>query len=283
MFKQTQIHAQFSILEIQSNKLYKMRYNLLEAKRKGSDTIVTYGGAFSNHIAATAAFGKEQGFKTVGIIRGDELGNDLEKTLATNPTLRLAAQNGMHFEFVSREMYRNKHNKNFLQRFGNSFGNYYEIPEGGTNALAVKGCQEILNQQTKKFDIICVPVGTGGTISGIINTAERYQKIIGFPALKGDFLENEIATYTNNQSAWFLQLDYHFGGFAKVTDDLITFINAFKQQYKVLLDPIYNAKMVFGIQDLFSKGYFNDKKVLAIHTGGIQGIQGINQQLLKKK
>jgi len=282
MYKLTQINKQFSIVEIQSNKLFKMRYNLLEAKKQACKTVVTFGGAFSNHIAATATFGKQQGFNTIGIIRGQELGVDLAKTLKSNPTLQKAAQKGMHFEFVTREVYKTKHHKDFMQRFGDSYKKHYIIPEGGTNTLAVKGCEEILNKQTASFDTICIPVGTGGTISGIINTAEKHQKVLGFPALKGDFLIPEISKYAKKTNNWELNKEYHFGGFAKVSDELITFINDFNKQHDVMLDPIYNAKMVFGILDLIKKGFLKNQKIVAINTGGLQGIQGVNQRLKKK-
>lgn len=280
MLKLTHINKQFSILEIQSNKYYKLKYNFLQAKKQQCNTLVTFGGAFSNHIAAVAYFGKKQGFTTIGIIRGEELANDLEKILATNVTLRKAHQNGMQFIFVSREMYKNKKQPDFLEQF-NIKENYYVLPEGGTNRLAIKGCEKILNEQTNVFDIVCVPVGTGGTISGIINSAKSHQKIIGYSALKGDFLNDEIKKYTINQDNWSLNTDYHFGGYAKVTDDLITFINEFKTKYDVLLDPIYTAKMVFGIDEQLDKKLKN-KRVLAIHTGGYQGIEAMNLRLKKK-
>ena len=139
--------------------------------------------------------------------------------------------------------------------------------------------KEILNEDTAEFDYICCPVGTGGTISGIINASLPHQKIIGFPALKGDFLRQEITKFVT-KSNWELCHDFHFGGYAKISDELIHFINDFKLKYHVPLDPIYTGKMLFGIQDLRSKGYFEkDAKILAIHTGGLQGISGMNQKL----
>jgi len=156
------------------------------------------------------------------------------------------------------------------------------IPEGGTNELAVKGCEEIFIEEDKTFDIICCPVGTGGTISGLINASEPHQKILGFPALKGDFLQKEIGKFTA-KSNWELVTDYHFGGYAKINSTLVEFINRFKQEYNIPLDPIYTGKMMFGIFDLIKKGYFKKgAKILAIHTGCLQGIDVMNIKLKQK-
>ncbi|MEY8848053.1 1-aminocyclopropane-1-carboxylate deaminase/D-cysteine desulfhydrase [Psychroserpens sp. XS_ASV72] len=260
---------------ISGNKLRKLKYNVLEAKKQKKETLLTFGGAYSNHIAAVAYAGKEYGFKTVGVIRGEELADSISQ----NPTLTFAQNCGMEFKFVSREQYRNKNNPLFLNQLKEAFHNIYVLPEGGTNALAVKGCEEILEEADAKFDYICCPVGTGGTISGLINSSFKHQKIIGFPALKGDFLNKEITKFAAKTN-WELNLDYHFGGYAKVTDALIAFINTFKLQYNIPLDPIYTGKMMFGICDMIQKGYFDENaKILAVHTGGLQGIAGMNTVL----
>lgn len=264
---------------ISGNKYRKLKYNLFEAKRLKKDTVLTFGGAFSNHIAATAYAGKVSGFNTIGVIRGEELGSKID----TNPTLRFAKENGMKFYFVSREYYREKDSEGFQNDLKNQFGDlFYLIPEGGTNDLAVKGCEEILNEGDKQFDIICNCVGTGGTISGLINASEKHQKIMGFPALKGDFLNNEIRKFAKTEN-WGLVNDYHFGGYAKINDELVTFINDFKLEYDIQLDPIYTGKMLFGIFDLIKKGAFKpNTKILTIHSGGLQGISGMNQRLKSK-
>ncbi|MDP2542785.1 1-aminocyclopropane-1-carboxylate deaminase [Tenacibaculum discolor] len=268
---------------VSGNKFRKLKYNIEEAKRQEKDTLLTFGGAFSNHIAATASAGKIAGFKTIGIIRGDELGKDLVKTLSQNETLRNAYENGMQFKFVTRETYRNKTSEEFINELKNEFGNFYLVPEGGTNALAVQGCEEILTNEDEKFDYICCAVGTGGTISGLINSAKKHQKIIGFPALKGDFLVDEIKSFINKNEYWSLQNKYHFGGYGKYTEELIRFINEFKEQTGILLDPIYTGKMLFGILDLVAKDTFpKNSKILVIHTGGLQGIAGVNQKLKNK-
>lgn len=264
---------------ISGNKLRKLKYNLLQAKAENKTTLLTFGGAFSNHIAAVAYAGKEQGFKIIGVIRGDELLDKIEE----NPTLKFAQENGMEFEFVSREDYRNKSEISFIEKLKEKFGDFYLVPEGGTNELAVKGCEEILTAEDAVFNYVCCAVGTGGTISGLINSALPNQKILGFPALKGDFLIDEIRIFAKKDN-WELISDYHFGGYGKINLELIEFINAFFDENKVPLDPIYTGKMFFGVIDLISKKYFPPhSKILLIHTGGLQGIEGMNLKLKQKK
>ena len=276
--REDQIHPLVS-----GNKFRKLKYNLKEALDQKKTTLLTFGGAFSNHILATAIAGKSTGFKTIGIIRGDELGVDLEKTFASNSTLRNASKHGMQFDFVSRETYRNKTSIEFTEILQKKYGDFYCIPEGGTNSLAVKGCEEILTKEDSQFDYICSCVGTGGTISGIINNAKDHQKVLGFTVLKGDFLENEILKYAKKQENWELNNDYHFGGYGKYSDELIHFINRFKSQTDIPLDPIYTGKMMFGVLDMINKKKFpNGSKILIIHSGGIQGIVGFNHRLKSK-
>ena len=252
---------------------------MLQAQSEYQTKILTFGGAFSNHIAATAFAGKENGFKTIGIIRGDELENSFEE----NPTLKFAKDCEMQFEFVSRENYRLKDSEEFLKQVRTKFGDFYFIPEGGTNDLAVKGCEETVNDADSVYHYICVAVGTGGTISGIINNSNSNQKILGFPALKGDFLQKDICKFATKKN-WELILDYHFGGYGKVTEELVSFLNEFYHDYQIPLDPIYTGKLVFGVIDKIKTGYFpENSKILIIHTGGLQGIKGMNQKLKSKK
>jgi 1-aminocyclopropane-1-carboxylate deaminase len=269
--------------DISGNKFRKLKYNLEEAKKLKKKSLLTFGGAFSNHIVATAVAGEIAGFKTFAIIRGEELGLNLTKTLEENATLRKAHESGMKFHFVSREIYRQKSSFGFIEKMKNKWGDFYLIPEGGTNIFGVQGCQEILTNEDKKFDIICCAVGTGGTISGLINASKKHQKIIGFPALKGNFLSEEIKKYTTKKNKWCLQKNYDFGGYAKHNEELIAFINSFKKETDILLDPVYTGKMLFGILDLVKNDSFEENsKILAIHTGGIQGIEGVNQKLKEK-
>jgi 1-aminocyclopropane-1-carboxylate deaminase len=262
---------------ISGNKFRKLKYNIQEARRQNHTTLLTFGGAFSNHIAAVASVGQLYGFKTIGVIRGEELAE------VSNPTLDFAKACGMQLHFVSREAYQQKHDAEFLETLSKKFSNFYLLPEGGTNALAVKGCEEILTEHDAQFDYICCAVGTGGTISGLINSSLPHQKVLGFPALKGDFLREEIAKFAH-KSHWDLVTDYHFGGYAKISSELISFINRFKDDYGIAIDPIYTGKMLFGVFDLIEKGYFpKGSKLLIIHTGGLQGIAGMNAILKQKK
>ncbi|WP_407933343.1 1-aminocyclopropane-1-carboxylate deaminase/D-cysteine desulfhydrase [Galbibacter pacificus] len=263
---------------VSGNKFRKLKYNLLEAQKLEQDTLLTFGGAFSNHIAATAYAGFEKGLKTIGVIRGEEL----ESSVSKNPTLLFAREHGMEFKFISRADYRKKDTSAYINILKEEFGTFYLIPEGGTNTLAVKGCEEILTQDDARFDYICTAVGTGGTISGLINCSQLRQQVLGFPALKGDFLKSEIHKFAHKDN-WKLIADYHFGGYAKINRDLINFINLFKGQTDISLDPVYTGKMMFGIVDLIQKGYFDENtSILAVHTGGLQGIAGMNQYLKQK-
>jgi 1-aminocyclopropane-1-carboxylate deaminase len=264
---------------VSGNKYRKLKYNLQKVQSENYKGILTFGGAFSNHIAATAAAGMVLNIPTVGVIRGEELASKKE----LNSTLNYAKSCGMHLEYVSRSDYKQKNDPAYLKLLLENFKNFYVIPEGGTNGLAIKGCQEILSQEDLTFDIICCAVGTGGTIAGLINSSLPTQKIIGFPALKGGFLNEDICKFAS-QSNWELWDAYHFGGYAKVDSKLITFMNHFKSTYKIPLDPVYTAKMMYGIFDAIQTGRIpKNAKVLAIHTGGLQGVEGMNLKLKQKQ
>lgn len=264
---------------ISGNKFRKLKYNIQEAKKLGHTTWLTFGGAFSNHILAVAGAGAEFGFKTIGIIRGEEL----ERKIAENPTLAKAQELGMQFYFVSRTAYREKEEKAFANHLHERFGNFYLIPEGGTNELAIKGCEEILTDTDKaNFTHVVCAVGTGGTISGLINSSGQNQQIIGFSSLKGAFLSDVIRNFVEKTN-WNINDSYHFGGYGKVNDELIQFLNSFYSQTNIPLDPVYTGKMVFGVLDLIAKAYFpSNSKILMIHTGGLQGIKGMNFALKNK-
>jgi 1-aminocyclopropane-1-carboxylate deaminase/D-cysteine desulfhydrase-like pyridoxal-dependent ACC family enzyme len=268
--------------EISGNKWRKLKYNIQEAKNKKSNTILTFGGAYSNHIAATAAAGKKHGLNTIGVIRGEEIS-------LLNPTLQLASDNGMIFKYVSREEYRNKNTSDFIKLLRQEYGNFYMVPEGGSNTFAVKGCTEIVNNISINFDVICCACGTGGTIAGIIASTEK--QVYGFPALKGGvFLKEEINTLISDYTEkyknvvenrnWDLITDYHLGGYAKVNSDLVSFVQEFNKKHNIPLDLIYTGKMLYGIFDLLNNSEeLNNKTIIAIHTGGIQGNKGFEERL----
>jgi 1-aminocyclopropane-1-carboxylate deaminase len=267
---------------VSGNKFRKLKYNLLKAQNEGFTKILTFGGAYSNHIAATSEACHILGLESIGIIRGQELGEDLQKTLASNPTLNFAYQKNMELVFVTRKDYRLKEHIPYLEDLFKSDPSLYSIPEGGSNTLAIKGCTEILTAEDDNFDIICSSAGTGGTVAGLIEASKPHQHVLGFSALKGDFLQNEISRWTS-KSNWSLQTDFHFGGYAKVNSELIDFINSFQSKYQIQLDPIYTGKMFYGIFELIDSGFFSkNTRILAVHTGGLQGIEGMNRSLKQK-
>lgn len=261
--------------EMSGNKWHKLKYNLAEARNQGKDTILTFGGAYSNHIYAVAAAGRIFNFKTIGIIRGEE-------HLPLNPTLSFAKENGMIFHYLDRTAYRKKNSSEIINYLQNIYGDFYLVPEGGTNELAVKGCSDIVKSIDIPFDYICSPCGTGGTLAGLIYGLNGNQFVLGFAVLKGaSFLienVNNLLEDSGNNSFrnWEINLDYHFGGYAKINSELTDFTDKFTSLTKIPIEPIYTGKMLFGIYDLAANGYFSKgSRIIAIHTGGLQGLKGL--------
>ena len=263
--------------EISGNKYWKMFYNVKKylEKEVSERKIITFGGAFSNHIAAAAALGNEFGIKTLGVIRG----NELEDSWQENPTLFSAHQNGMSFRFVTRETYRYK--EKMMKELQTEFPESLVVPEGGTNENAVEGIQYMLTDETNDFDYICSAVGTGGTVSGLSKFAQPHQKVIGFKAVKDNSLENRIKNLSKKDN--FTLVDASDGGFGKITDENVRFINEFYQYFGIVLEPVYTGKMLRKIFEMIADDYFPaNSKILAFHTGGLQGIVGANEMLKKK-
>lgn len=263
---------------ISGNKFYKLKYNLIEAEKLGYKTLLTFGGAYSNHTHATAAAGKKYGFKTIGVIRGEE-------HLPLNPTLNFAKENGMILEYIDRKSYRNKYDKYIVDEFKNKFEDFYLIPEGGSNHLAIKGCAEIIPSITTDFNFICSACGTGGTLAGLVLGLDSKSFALGFSVLKGgEFLYKNIRTllsyYQKDKLNNFqINLDYHFGGYAKTNNKLNKFCNSFEEQHNIPIEPIYTGKMFYGIYDLIKNNFFPlNSTIVAIHTGGLQGLQGLKQR-----
>jgi 1-aminocyclopropane-1-carboxylate deaminase/D-cysteine desulfhydrase-like pyridoxal-dependent ACC family enzyme len=257
---------------VSGNKWWKLKYNLMEAKRTGHNTLLTFGGAFSNHIYATAAAAKELNFESIGIIRGEEV-------LPLNSTLAFAKDCGMNLSFTSRESYKKKNEELFVEKLKEKFGDFYLIPEGGSNSFAVKGCSEFAREKLSliDFDYLCLPVGTGGTMAGIVQGLNGEKEVIGFSVLKnGDFLNEEVRilqrAYSNKvYHNWTIQTDFHFGGYAKQTPELSQFIMRMKHVFDLPLDPIYTSKMVTGVFALLEKNYFpKGSTILLLHTGGLR-------------
>ena len=253
--------------QISGNKFFKLKYNLLAAQQQGFSQVLTFGGAFSNHIAATAFAAQHFGFQSIGMIRGEELASQ-----QFNPTLQAAHDLGMQLNFVSRSEYRLRHQVEYLQQLQQQYPQAFIIPEGGSNALAIQGTQEILSpDDLENYDVICCAVGTGGTLAGIIESSSEQQHVLGFSALKGDFLKHDIQQWTD-KSNWSLTDAYCCGGYAKITPKLLQFMQQFEQQHHIPLEQVYTAKMMMGLLDLIQHHHFSaHTRILVIHTGGLQG------------
>lgn len=249
--------------EISGNKWFKLKYNIEQALNENKTGLLSFGGAYSNHLHALAFAGKEFSLETAGIIRGEKVMND---------TLYDCERWGMKLHFISRNDYRQKYDTDFLNQIRARFPGYFIIPEGGNNDAGIKGCAEILNYVAlNQYDVIACAVGTGATFTGMLQSALPQQKLLGFTAIKnGGYLSEEIGRHTRKTN-WKLITDYHFGGFAKSDHTLLRFMQQFKHDNDVELDFIYTAKMMSGIFDLTEKGSFRNCRLLTIHTGGLQG------------
>ncbi|VAW49924.1 pyridoxal phosphate-dependent deaminase, putative [hydrothermal vent metagenome] len=267
---------------IQGNKWHKLKFNIQEALIQHKTTLLTFGGAYSNHIAATAVAAQEAGLTSIGIIRGEELSKKPEKW---SHTLKEAAKNGMVFLFISRSEYRNKSTNNALKQLETRFPDAYIIPEGGSNSLAVKGFQPLMQQieeQCPDWTHLFSAVGTGATLAGIVKYASVKSKhlnhpriILGVPVLKqGDYLRPQIKEWIAEPhvNSWQLLTDYHCGGYAKTPDDLLQQKATFEQAFGIPLDPIYTAKMMYAFYDQLKQNKIKPgSKVILLHTGGLQG------------
>lgn len=251
---------------VSGNKWWKLKYNLMEAVQNNGDTVLTFGGAYSNHIYATAAACNELRIKSIGVIRGEEV-------RPLNSTLASADRCGMKFHFVSRADYRRKNEPAFLSLLEEKFGRCFIIQEGGTNDLAVRGTEELGNELNKiEFDYLCLPVGTGGTIAGIIKALDGKRKIIGIPVLKdGRFLKDGIQKFLPREiNNWELMVDYHHGGYAKTTPHLDAFIQDLRH-YDLETEHVYSGKLLWAVTDLIKNGFFKKgSTVLVLHTGGLR-------------
>jgi 1-aminocyclopropane-1-carboxylate deaminase len=261
--------------DIVGNKLRKLKYNILAAKQKNKAVILSFGGAYSNHILALSAAGKIFNIPTIGVIRGEELQN-----AALNPVLSKAKANGMRLSFITREQYKRKNESAFIENLHNTLGDFYLIPEGGSNELGVKGAAEILEGLEDQYDVIVCATGTGGTLAGLIQGAHDYglqpNLVAGISVLKENspvradiikLLPQDVCQHVD----WLINTDYHFGGYAKTNQLLLDFIRWFKTTHGIDLDYIYTGKMMFGIYNLIQSGSFTDGcRILAIHTGGTQ-------------
>jgi 1-aminocyclopropane-1-carboxylate deaminase len=264
--------------DLPGNKARKLKYNLQAAKAEGYTRLLTFGGAYSNHLAAVATAGRLYGFATVGLVRGEE-------HLPLNPTLARCVADGMQLHYLDRATYRRRADPGFLAEVQQQFGPAYLLPEGGTNVLALLGVAELIGElrQHTEFDAVAVAAGTGGTLAGLalgLAEAGYPARAVGVAALKGaDFLQNDIDTLLaaagGPASSYELHTGYHFGGYAKLPPELRLFIQQFEADYGVLLDPIYTGKLLAGVLDLIALGHFAPgSTVVVVHTGGLQAWAG---------
>ncbi|MBL4680951.1 MAG: pyridoxal-phosphate dependent enzyme [Pseudomonadales bacterium] len=293
-FGQTTVSL-FEIDKPGGNKYYKLKYNLVAAKQAGLKTLLSFGGAWSNHLHALAQLGSEEGFRTIGVIRG-------EKPKCLSAMLEDVQKVGMQLVFVTRQKYREKESPEFMRWLKNQFGEFYLLPEGGTNDLAVAGCTEIITSfESEDYDLICIPVGTGGTLAGIAKSLRPPQSVLGFSVLKGaknldekvaalleadteqsdikqpDLAQTDLETdlVETAQQNWSINHQFHCGGYAKCPDYLKEFVLHLESEYEIRLDPVYTGKMLYGIHRLLEDGGLHaDLKIIAIHTGGLQGRRG---------
>ena len=272
---------------ISGNKWRKLKWNIEKAKDNKKSKLLTFGGAFSNHIAATAFACKAAGLQSIGVIRG-------EKVEPLNATLTKAQADGMRLHFISREAYKLKKDDDFILGLRNQFGNFHLVPEGGANYYGVMGCMEIAKEFDVQPNFFATSAGTGTTASGLLLSATQHQKVMVFSGLKGgEFLKDDIkhlinyTTYNADDTRETLKhldliTDYHFGGFAKITPELVEFANAFYRQFQIPLDLIYTSKLFYGLFDLIRKNQFKPhSKIVALHTGGLQGNNGFSGQMKK--
>jgi 1-aminocyclopropane-1-carboxylate deaminase len=253
--------------DLPGNKWRKLKHNLAAAASAGHRELLTFGGAYSNHIRATAAAGRHFGLGTVGVIRG-------EPHDPLNWSLRYAAGQGMRLRYLDRATYRRKQSAEVIGGLRAEFGDFYLLPEGGSNALAVLGCAELPAEITEDFDVICCPCGTGGTLAGIAAGLAGKQTALGFSVLRGGgFLDGEVerlqrAAYGSRRGDWRVAIGYHFGGYAKKTEALVEFAGRFKERHGMGLDLVYTGKMMFGVYSMVEAGVLGrGARVVAVITG----------------
>jgi 1-aminocyclopropane-1-carboxylate deaminase len=271
---------------VSGNKWRKLKYNVEKAQHQKSKGILTFGGAFSNHLIATAEACQIHGLKSVGIVRGDEL------TKESNDTLSMCAEYGMDLRFVSRSDYKKRNENDYLYQLRDQFSQFYIVPEGGANFYGAIGCQEILQETPNNFDRVYLAGGTGTTAVGVLSGVPENTKVHLVSALKGDFLADEVlkglqklfyneAESVSSYKQLVLSTDHHFGGYGKVNQELLDFINDFYKQTEIPLDPIYTGKAMYALMQDYKDGMISqDETCLFIHTGGLQGAKKWRNELL---
>lgn len=271
--REDQIHQYIS-----GNKFRKLKYNIIEAKNSNYDRIVSFGGAFSNHIHALSFSCKLHKIPLHLIIRGE---------YHDNPTLAFVREMGASLEFVDRTTYRLRNDVHYREMLSDRFPNSFLIPEGGSNNNALLGIKEMMQEIHEQLNYqkinFCVSYGSGGTSIGMMKAMRAQDTLHIFPALKMPNFETEFKRKCDHLKVapknYFLHDGFHFGGYAKHTDELINYINNFKRKYQISLDPIYTGKLLFGVQNLLENEIINSKDpIIIIHSGGLQAIAGFNKR-----
>ena len=253
---------------IPGNKWRKLVPSFREAAAGHHDTVLTFGGAFSNHIYAVANAAELAGLRSIGLIRGEE-------HLPLNPVLEQAQRVGMELHYIDRDTYRRKDTPAFLATLPERFGAPFVIPEGGSSPAGVRGVADVVGEIDRPFDVICCPCGTGGTLAGLASALPPHARAVGVAVLKGaGFLTRDVSglltAVGSASSRWEVLLDYHFGGFARATPELLAFIDDFEEKHGVGLDPIYTGKMMYALYDCIERRRFEPgTRIVALHTGGV--------------
>lgn len=260
---------------VQGNKWYKLRYNIDKALEEGYTRLLTFGGVYSNHLSATAGAAQAYGLPCIGIVRGDEG--------TITPTMRQCHDMGMELYFISRQDYKRKNDPDFLAGLAEQFDQPYIIPEGGANEAGRLGAERIEWEIPEGYTHVCVSVGTGTTLVGLRNALPLGVRLCGYAPMKqGAYLEHELRPHLRQgkDASWTITDNWHFGGFGKSTDELLSFMNEFYTIHHIPLDIIYTAKMMYGIQQQLREGYFPaGSRILCIHTGGLQGNASASEKL----
>ena len=265
--------------EISGNKLRKLKYNIehmIEIDRKG---ILTFGGAYSNHLLATAALCNKNKIPSIGIVRGDELGP------SSNNILKRCTELNMELLFVSRNEYKKREDTDYIEKIQRTHSDYWVVPEGGSNQYGVKGCKEIMKETPNDFDGVFLAQGTTTTSCGILLSLPKNTRLHAVPVLKGFDSLGEMKKRTGNDRTWNeiknqieIHSEYHFGGYGKYTKDLLEFIRKIYRETNLPLDPVYTGKAFYALFDNVINGKLNNKRILFIHTGGLKTVESIESR-----
>ncbi|MFF9346038.1 1-aminocyclopropane-1-carboxylate deaminase/D-cysteine desulfhydrase [Streptomyces sp. NPDC014734] len=251
--------------DVPGNKWRKLAPNLRAAAGR---TVLTFGGAYSNHLRATAAAGRLLGFRTIGVVRGEELADR-----PLNPSLARCAADGMTLRFVDRTTYRAKNEPEVLEGLLSTFGDCCVVPEGGSNTAAVRGCAELGRELRDRADVAAVACGTGGTLAGLAAGLAPGQRALGVPVLRGGFLGDAVRelqrdAFGGPTGSWSLDERFHFGGYARTSPELHAFADDFEQRHGLAVERLYVAKLLFALTALAAEGAFPaGTAVAAVVTG----------------